>query len=235
MTIALFTSVWAAKSEPGKLRQDFLDQPLAFLQSVPAVASVDLYVPAAGDVQQFDDGAPPSLIIQIDVNNAADAQSLTRAEKFQRLLAAKSAYAAAAEKVSLDILQTVHFLLPGHQTPPLRTAPLSFVVRYYGPNDDEAAFVRFYTEHHPLLLATFPGIRNVLCYLPLDWQSTGKVTDSRVILGNEVVFDDLAALKRALASDVLPRLQAEGRTFAKFGRSTHHAMRRERVFTRGER
>ena len=111
---------------------------------------------------------------------------------------------------------------------------MSFVVRYYGPNDDVAAFVRFYTEHHPLLLATFPGIRNVLCYLPLDWQSTGKVTDSRVILGNEVVFDDLAALKRALASDVLPRLQAEGRTFAKFGRSTHHAMQRERVYSGSE-
>jgi len=232
MTIAMFTTVWAAEADQGKLRRDFLAQPLTFLKTVPEVRSVDLYAPAIGDVPQFDDGAPPALIIQIDMNNTADARTLAGAAQFQSLIAAKSAYSAPIEKVSVDILQTVHFPLPGHQTPPARTAPLSFVVRYYGPNDDVAAFVRFYTEHHPLLLATFPGIRNVLCYLPPDWQSTGKVTDSRVILGNEVVFDDLAALKRALASDVLPRLQAEGRTFAKFGSSTHHAMQRERVFTR---
>ena len=46
-----------------------------------------------------------------------------------------------------------------------------------------------------------------------------------------ILFDDLQALKRALASEVLPRLQEEGRTFARFGRSTHHAMLRERVYS----
>ena len=231
MTIAIFASIWAAENASNHLRREFLERPLAYLKAIPAVESIDLYLPASGDVPQFDDGAPPALMIEIGVENVADAKALARAEPFQRLVAAESAYAAPGAQVSIDILETVHFPLPGQPTPPPRTAPLSFVVRYYGPNDDEAAFVRFYTEHHPLLLATFPGIRNVLCYLPPDWQSTHKVSDARVILGNEVVFDDLQALKRALASEVLPRLQEEGRTFARFGRSTHHAMLRERVYS----
>ena len=233
MTIAVFTNIWATESSPEELRRNFLEQQLEYLQSESVVESVDLYMPAKGEVPSFDDGPPAALIIQADVQHAADARKLTQSERFQKLLADKSTYSPLVEKVSVDILETVHFPIPGHQAPPPRTATLSFVVRYYGPTADEAAFVRFYTEHHPLLLATFPAIRNVLCYLPPGWQITHEVTDSRVILGNEVVFDDLESLNRALASDVLPRLKAEGKQFASFGCSTHHAMRRERVYTRG--
>jgi hypothetical protein len=45
------------------------------------------------------------------------------------------------------------------------------------------------------------------------------------------VFDDLAALNRALESDVLPLLIADGKRFASFGSNGHHAMRRERIDT----
>jgi len=232
MTIAVFINLWAAEADSSELRQKFLQQPLAYLKTAPGVESIDLYLPAGGDVPQFDDGVPPAMIIQADLPDAASARALSQDGRFLRLVANESVYSAQVEKISVDVLETVHFPIPGHQTPPARTATMSFVVRYYGPAEDEAEFVRFYTEHHPLLLATFPGIRNVLCYLPPGWQLTHEVTDSRVILGNEVVFDDLAALNRALASDVLPKLRAEGKQFAKFGCSTHHAMERERIYTR---
>jgi hypothetical protein len=59
------------------------------------------------------------------------------------------------------------------------------------------------------------------------------VPDSSMILGNEVVFDDLDALNRALESDVMPVLRADGKRFAEFGFNTHHAMRRERIHANG--
>lgn len=233
MKIALFITIWTAQISSADLRSYFLDQPLTFLESVPEVVSVDLFVPEIGDVTLFDESAAPALMIQIDMMNAPDAEALIQSDDFRRLILAESAYAAPIDKLALDVFETVHFPIPGHQTPPLRTAPLSFVVRYYGPTDDEAAFVRFYTENHPPILATFPGIRNVLCYLPLDWRSTEMVPDSGMILGNEVVFDDLAALNRALESDVMPVLRADGKRFAEFGFNTHHAMRRERIYANG--
>ncbi len=55
-----------------------------------------------------------------------------------------------------------------------------------------------------------------------------------MILGNEVVFDDLDALNRALESDVMPRFKADGERFAEFGSNTHYAMHRERIYTSGE-
>ena len=215
------------------LRSYFLDQQLAFLEAVPQVVSIDLFVPATGDVVLFDDGAAPALMIQIDMENASDAQTLVQSDDFRRLILDESAYAAPIDKLALDVFETVHFAIPGHQIPLPRTAPLSFVVRYYGPTDDMAAFNRFYTENHPPILAAFPGIRNVVCYLPLDWQSTKNVPDSSLILGNEVVFDDIDDLNRALESDVMPRLREDGRQFAEFGYNTHHAMRRQRIYANG--
>ena len=234
MKIALFVTIWAAQMPSADLRSYFLDRPLAFLEAVPEVVSIELYVPETDDVALFDESTAPTLMIQIDMKNAADAKALIQSDEFRRLVLAESAYPAPVEKLALDVFETVHFPMPGQQAPPLRTAPLSFVVRYYGPIDDEAAFVRFYTENHPPILATFPGIRNVLCYLPLDWRSTETVSDSSTILINEVVFDDLDALNRALESDVLPRLRADGKRFAEFGFNTHHAMRRERIYVQSE-
>ncbi len=83
--------------------------------------------------------------------------------------------------------------------------------------------------------AKFPGIRNVLCYLPLNWQSMKEITDDYMFLGNEVVFDDLDALNQALASDVMREVQADSEQFAVFGYSTHHAMQRSLVYTRDDR
>ncbi|MFT7265658.1 MAG: hypothetical protein ACI9A2_003745, partial [Halioglobus sp.] len=115
-----------------------------------------------------------------------------------------------------------------------RTAALSFVVRYYGPVENQAEFVDFYTKNHPPLLAKFPDIRNVLCYLPMDYEQAGNIGDDSLVIGNEVVFDNLDALNAALASDAMPALSDDSKNFAKYGYSTHHAMYREAVYSHGQ-
>lgn len=234
MKIAVFITIWTTQLTSADLRSHFLDRPLAFLQAVPEVVSIDLFAPEPGYVALVDESVAPVLMIQIDLSNASDAETLVQSDDFLQLILNKSAYAAQIDRLDVQVLETVHFSIPGQRKPPPRTAPLSFVVRYYGPTDDEATFARFYTENHPPILATFPGIRNVLCYLPLNWRSTGKVLDSSMILGNEVVFDDLESLNRALKSDVMLRLREDGKLFAAFGYNTHHVMRRERIFTHGK-
>ncbi len=234
MKIAIFVTIRTTRVSPENLRNYFLDQPLAFLSAVPKVVSVDLFVPEAGNVESFDDGPAPALLIQIDLNSESDAHDLVELDAFRRLILDQAAYGGPIDNIALEIFETVHFAIPGHQAPPPRTAPLSFVVRYYGPTDNAAEFVRFYTENHPPILSTFSGIRNVLCYLPLDWRSTKDVSDASVIIGNEVVFDDLDALNRALESDVMPVLLADGRRFANFGFNSHHAMHRQRLHTSSE-
>lgn len=214
------------------LTSQFLDAPLNFLKTEGAVQAVEIYIPDTGDVPQMDDVPAPKIIVQIDMDSADAAKNLTQSSKFQRLFMDTSAYAATVENIKLEITEAVHFPVSGRNTPLQRTAPLSFVVRYYGPVKDASEFADFYTKHHPPILGKFEGIRNVLCYLPLNWRAGGEILDNRLIIGNEVVFDDLDALKRALKSDVLAEAQEDSKHFQAFGSSTHHAMQRQRVYSR---
>ena len=235
MDIAVFVTIWSIAMSPADLHGRLLGEPLDFLKSVGDVEAVEVYLPEPGNVPLMDDVPAPAMIVQIDLNSPAAATALVGSGEFERLFTNAESYPGLVEKINLEILEAVHYDLPGHESPLPRTAPLSFVVRYYGPVADAADFIDFYTNNHPPLLAKFPGIRNVLCYLPLNWQSMKEITDDYMFLGNEVVFDDLNALNQALASDVMPEVQADGEHFAAYGYNTHHAMQRHRVYARGDR
>ena len=55
-----------------------------------------------------------------------------------------------------QLLEVVHYDLPGHESPLPRTVPLSFVVRYYGPVADAADFTGFYTKNPPAAAGEIP-------------------------------------------------------------------------------
>ncbi len=103
--------------------------------------------------------------------------------------------------------------------------PLALLVHYYGPTDDPEAFAAHYVAHHPPLLARFPRVREVLCYLPASPIACGLPEDPTVIR-NEVRFDSMDDLLAALGSPVMPELRADTKGFPRFGRSTHFPMRR---------
>jgi len=116
----------------------------------------------------------------------------------------------------------------GETTPgPLR-APFSYVVRYHRPADDEAHFVAHYLADHPAILAKFPQIRSILCYLPLTQGVPDILRATDCMLGNEVAFDSVDAFNAAMASPVRKELRAHFHSFPKFsGRNTHHPMLRK--------
>ncbi len=201
------------------------------LVTAPGLRFIDIYRPAANDVPAFQDGPGAPLLVELNLDSLQDATRLIESAAFNEALVLD---VLGHDAATVDVFQSVHYAIPGHAQPPPRTAPLSFVVRYYGPVENEADFVSFYTRNHPPLLARFPGIRNVLCYLPVSLKLPEALTASGAFLGNEVVFDSLDALNTALASDVLELVKADGRRFASFGHNTHHAMERATVFRRDD-
>jgi len=232
MNIAIFVTIWSAGISSADMNDKFLDAPLDFLKGESAVHAVEVYTPEPGDVPKMDDVPAPTIIVQIDMNDSDAAKALVESDKFRSVFLDKANFPAPVEDIKLDVTEIVNFPLPGHETPPDRTAALTFVVRYYGPVKNASEFADFYTKNHPPILSQFPDIRNVRCYLPLDWKTTGEVSDNRLIIGNEVVFDDLDALNAALKSDVLPLAKEDSKHFQEYGYSTHHAMHREKVFSR---
>ena len=231
MTIAIFLTIQHSDSTSADLVRSFRDGPLVWFRAQGEIESVDIFTPAEGDVPLFDDESPPQLLIEVDVDSAATAETLVNAEGF-RTRVCDTAWTGRTGSIYVDVLEARHYPVPGHDEPPPRTAPLSFVVRYYGPTEDEKEFAQIYSRNHPPLLALFPGIRNILCYLPVDVQLQQGVSSTGTFLGNEVVFDDLDGLAGALRSDAIDQVMEDAKIFPPFGSSTHYPMSRERVYTR---
>lgn len=206
-----------------RLEEWLTGAPLELLRDCPQVLSVDLFRPHRqwNEVVRFDDGPPPSLIVEIGCRDRGDIDDLTSDASFRDTFGTLPEAAAA----SLGAYSIVRFPVAGETEAAPRAAAMSFVVRYFGPTPDVAAFGAAYIAAHPRLLGRFAGIRNVICYRPVPWRHYGLPLDP-TIFRNEVVFDDVEALNAALQSDVMAELAADTAGFPAFGFNTHHAMER---------
>ncbi|MGI9344028.1 MAG: EthD family reductase [Gammaproteobacteria bacterium] len=234
MTTSAFLNFPGPASAADACHAAFVDGPLTMLTASAGLRFVETYRPAADDVPTFQDGPGLPLIVELNFDSLNDAKASIESAAFRAALTPDPSATGLLESATLDVFTPEHYAVPGHPEPPPRAAPLSFVVRYNRPVEDEAEFVDFYTRNHPPLLARFPRIRNVLCYRPVAIELPAGVSSSGAFLGNEVVFDSLGDLNQALASDVLDLVKADGRRFAAFGSNTHHAMERTRVYARSE-
>ena len=79
----------------------------------------------------MDDVPAPAMIVQIDLNSPAAATALVGSGEFERLFTNAESYPGLVEKINLEILEAVHYDLPGHEvsaapdrTPVLRGALL---------------------------------------------------------------------------------------------------------------
>jgi hypothetical protein len=224
MTISIFLTYGDEATGGQPFEAGRITDSLSGIAGDPDLNFIDIYRRAGGEVPEFSEGSGPAMLVELNVSQPEQARNCLHSEPVQ--IAARAIPGTCA---AVDVFEVRHYPVAGQQRPSsARSAALSFVVRYYRPAPDEAAFISFYTEHHPLLLALLPGVRNVLCYLPVAVDLPAGLSGSGAFFGNEVVFDGLASLNRALASDVLPRLRAEGRQFPPYGHSTHHAMQRSR-------
>lgn len=234
MTTSVFLNFPGPASAADAGHAAFVDGPLTTLSAGAGLRFVDTYRPAAGDVPSFADGPGLPLIVELNFASLDDAKASIESAALRAALTPDPSTTGLRESATLDVFAPEHYAVPGHAAPPARAAPLSFVVRYNRPVEDEAEFVDFYTRNHPPLLAKFPRIRNVLCYRPVAIELPAGMQSSGAFLGNEVVFDSLTDLNRALASDVLELVKADGRRFAAFGSNSHHAMVRTTIYARPE-
>jgi len=212
MTIAYFLTA----DEVG-----FAEPLISLLARRPEVIAVSLFTPDQAEDPYVNDGAPPALMLEIEVGDTGALDALFADADIRGQVEAAGASARA------DAFEVLSFPIAGVDDPAYRSAPMSFVVRYFAPVSDEMLFRDYYLDNHPPIMADMPGIRNVLCYVPVPWLNMVPIPSSGCIFGNEVVFDGLDALNAALASDVRHRLRDDYKSFpVKPGPNTHYAMQR---------
>jgi hypothetical protein len=224
MTIAYFLHVDGPAGYHPRL-QDWADKSLApALESGGPAQSIEASTPHSVDDPYLGRESGKLLIVEA---NFATAQDLEAALAGAPVADALAAIPGGRDlQLSAEAFTVRHFPLLDGSSPP-RRAPVSFVVRYYRPIDEEEAFRSHYFAHHPPIMAHFPRIRNILCYVPLEWRDASDVAPTNSFLGNEIVFDSIEDLKAALVSDARHALREDYYSFPPHeGETSHHAMHR---------
>jgi uncharacterized protein (TIGR02118 family) len=208
--------------------RDWHDAAATGWRELPGLASHDLYVGVTEGAKDplVDDGPGPLLIAMLAFADEDALGNAIASPAFEQSLARLPDGVRAAG----EAMECRHYPVAGAAVPAQLRAPFSYVVRYHRPAEDEAAFVANYVATHPPTLARLPGIRNIMCYFPLERPNPPGLAKANYMLGNEVVFDDIAAFNRAMASPVRHELRAHYRAFPPFsGANTHYPMLRRRV------
>jgi|EndMetStandDraft_5_1072996.scaffolds.fasta_scaffold219665_1 hypothetical protein len=195
---------------------------------VPGLVALDVYVPAEGEARDpyNRDAHGPLQLIMLDFASVAPLAAAMAADLPAALAQLPSGLSATA-----TALERRFYPVAGESEAGALRAPFSYVVRYDRPAEDEAAFVANYIASHPTTQADLPGIRSVICYLPLDRLNGTSLPAAPYMIGNEVVFDNIADFNVAMASPVREELRAHFRQFPPFsGAVTHHPMTRTRLY-----
>jgi hypothetical protein len=201
------------------------------LAGLTDLLSVDVYTPFDGHTHDpyNNDGRGPLMMLMLDFATIdALAAAITGGRLAAPFVLARGITAAGTA------FERRFYPVGEDATPTPLQAPFSYVVRYHRPADDEAAFVKDYLASHPPIEARLPGIRAIMCYLPLnqppDRDLRGALPSADYMIGNEVAFDDAASFNIAMASPVREELRAHFRALPRFaGANTHYPMLRRRL------
>src|SRR5262249_7791493 len=141
-----------------------------------------------------DDGAGPCLLCMLSFADESALRTAINDSWFRLGLKDRPATAS----MTAEAMVRKFYSMDGEVDEQRLEAPFSYVVRYHRPAEDERAFVEHYIADHPALLARFPEIRSVLCYLPISWHDPNGLVSPDYMLGNEVVFDSIEHFNAAM-------------------------------------
>lgn len=224
MSFCLFI-VWRDRAQPeARITDDERAQLAAALRSVPRLARALVHTPAHAHDPFLDDGAPPQLVLQLYFDALADLESAAdRAGPLQALARAGALPTLAGAAVEQQAMAAHAYAAPGRAA--AGDPCCTYLVAYEGQADDPDAWLDAYLEHHPVLMARLPGIREIEIYTRLDWLSGLPWPRAGCMQRNKVVFDDAQALTAALESPVREEMRAHFHALPAYtGRVTHFPM-----------
>lgn len=222
--------VFKADSEIGKkLKNWFNQEPIEILKSIEGVERVDIYIPKVSTDPHLDDGVGPIMTVQTCYADIETLESALSSSELSRLLIHEFPKKFPACQVQHDAMEMQFYPVANDSFPKVWEAPVSYVVRYHHPVEDQESFIKFYMENHLPLLKKLPDILNLICYMPINWSDSLQLKRINYLLGNEVVFSTKKALNNALSSPLREKMREDYRCFPLHGPVTHFAMSRKQV------
>ncbi|MCC8962524.1 EthD family reductase [Bradyrhizobium sp. Pear76] len=222
--ISLFMT-FADPTGERRIEADDLAAASAMVGSIPAMAEGLLFTPLEQSVDHpyKADGAGPVFALQLRfLNLFACEAAMDRGGVLAGLAAGRGLPSLAGLDVTHQAMVTRAFPVDDATHANGTVTPCSYLVHYPGPADDMNAWNLHYLEHHPSIMRTFPGVRQIEIYTRIDW--VDRLPSQRVeyMQRNRLMFDSPQALARALSSDVIKRMRADFVQFPPFAGGNKH-------------
>lgn len=197
------------------------------LRSTPKLDKAVIHSAATTSDPYVKDGPSPSLVLQLYFADLPGLEAIVSQAGHLGVLSSAAEFPSLATAgIAQQAMLVRRFPVP---EPKFKTPPgephCTYLVSYEGEAEDLNAWHAHYLESHTQHMAMFPGIRELEIYTRLDWVSLMPWMRSNFMQRNKVVFDDTAALDRALNSPVRHDMRADFKTFPRFtGPNNHYAM-----------
>jgi len=223
MSTCLFLS-FRVDAEPAAGETAKLDR---LLRAVPKLEKALVHTPASASDPYVKDGASPSLVLQLYFAALPELEAAVSRTGHLGVLASRAEFPMlATADVTQQAMIVRSFAVP---EPTFKTPPdephCTYLVSYEGEAEDLNAWHAHYLEQHTTHMASFPEIRELEVYTRLDWVSRQPWRRANFMQRNKVVFDNPAALDRALHSPVRHAMRADFNAFPRFsGPNRHYAM-----------
>jgi hypothetical protein len=202
------------------------------LKATPGLHEGLIFTPERTRDPYADDGPSPVLALELYFADLAALEAALGRHGHLQALAAPDLLAGLGQATATQqamVARSFPVPDPHFATAPAQL-PCTYLVHYPGQADDLNDWLSYYIEHHPRVMARFPGIREIEICTRLDW--CGFLPWPRVahMQRNKVVFDSAAALTAALNSPVREEMRADFARFPRFsGGSRHYALATSRV------
>ena len=194
------------------------------LRSTPRLSRAHLYTPEVASDPFLDDGAPPPLALQLYFPTLPALEAAAARDGHLQVLADAAEFPGFARApATQQAMLAREFSVPDAA---VRGSPhCTYLVAYEGPAEDLNAWLGFYLAHHPAIMATMPGIRELEICTRVDWVGFLPWPRAEHMQRNKTAFDSAAALTAALNSPVRRAMRADYNSFPPFaGKTTHFAM-----------
>jgi hypothetical protein len=203
---------WFARGAGESIAEAELSWLADTIANVPGMTEALLFTPATTRDPYLNDGQPPALALQIYFDGIESLEAALVSNGPLMALASRPSLAGLG--LTQQAMLARSFPVPD---PVFRTEPgaprCTYLVAYEGAAEDLPAWLAYYIDHHPVIMAHFPGIRQIEICTRIDW--CGALPWPRVdyMQRNKVVFDDPDALTAALNSPARHEMRED---FAKF-------------------
>jgi uncharacterized protein (TIGR02118 family) len=208
-----------------RIRSEDLSAVAAMVGSIPEMTEGLLFTPLEQSVDHpfKADGSGPVFALQLRFQDLSGCEAaLDRGGVLAGLAAGGGLSSLAGLDITHQVMLTRSFPVDVAEHPKGTATPCSYLVHYPGPAEDMNAWNLHYLEHHPAIMRTFPGVRQIEIYTRIDW--VDRLPSQRVehMQRNKLVFDSPEALSHALGSDVIKHMRADFVQFPPFSGGNKH-------------